>query len=240
MPPRAERARIGHGRGERGGDHRADAGHLGQRPADRVGAGQRDQAPVEPGDLALEVAEMGGQDLQHLAGERRDAVVLDLADEGEQLPHAGLALRRDDAELGQMAAQGIDRRRALADQLVAHPMQHQHRLLRRALDRYEPHARPLHGLAACLGVGRIMLVALDVGLDVLRRHQPCVVAEPAAARAPSDAPRRPPRARPSNAAGWRRTPAPWRASAAFSARPGRADRHRAPETRSSRCRDQSW
>jgi hypothetical protein len=39
-------------------------------------------------------------------------------------------------------------------------------------------ARPLHGLAARLGGGGVVLVALDVRLDVLRRHQAGVVAEP--------------------------------------------------------------
>jgi hypothetical protein len=78
---------------------------------------------------------------------------------------------------GEMAAQRVDRRGALADQLVAHAMQYQRRLLVPGLHRHEAHARPLHRLAARLGVGRIVLVALDVGLDVLRRHQPCVVAE---------------------------------------------------------------
>jgi hypothetical protein len=161
MAARAEGRGVGHGRGERGGDHRADARNLAQRAADGVRAGQRDQPAVERGDLRLEVAQLGGQDLQHLAGERRDAVVLDLADEGEQLPHAGLTLGRNDPELGEVPAQRVDRGGALADQLVAHPVQHTRRLLLRALDRHEPHARPRHRLAAGFGVGRIVLVALD-------------------------------------------------------------------------------
>jgi hypothetical protein len=87
---------------------------------------------------------MSHQRVQDLAGERRDGAVLEVAEDREQLAQARLALRRDHPELGQVTAQSIDRRRALADQLVAHPVQHQHRLLPFALDRREPHARPLH------------------------------------------------------------------------------------------------
>lgn len=42
-------------------------------------------------DLRLEIPQMGGQGLQHLPGERRDAVVFDLAKHREQLAHAGPA-----------------------------------------------------------------------------------------------------------------------------------------------------
>jgi hypothetical protein len=45
-------------------------------------------------------------------------------------------------------------------------------LLLDALDRHEAHVRPAHCLADRLGIGRIVLVRLDVGLDELRRHQP--------------------------------------------------------------------
>jgi hypothetical protein len=37
---------------------------------------------------------------------------------------------------------------------------------------HEPHSRPPHRLANRLGIGGIVLVALDVGLHVFRRHQP--------------------------------------------------------------------
>jgi len=83
-----------------------------------------------------------------------------------------------------------DRCRALAHQLVAHPMQHRHRLLVFALDRDEAHAGPLHGFAAGLGIGGVVLVGLDVGPNVVRRHQPRIVAECL---------------QPARPAGWRRT-----------------------------------
>ena len=47
-------------------------------------------------------------------------------------------------------------------------MQHQPALLLGRFDLYETHGWPLHRLGDRLGVGRIVLVALDVGLHVLR------------------------------------------------------------------------
>src|ERR1039458_8737033 len=62
-------------------------------------------------------------------------------------------------------------------------MQHQPALLLGRFDLYKTHGRPPHRLADRLGVGRIVLVALDVGLHVLRRHQPYLVASFVSSRA---------------------------------------------------------
>lgn len=43
--------------------------------------------------------------------------------------------------------------------------------------RHEVHARSRHRLADCLCIGRVVLAALEVSLDVARRHQPELVAE---------------------------------------------------------------
>jgi hypothetical protein len=83
-------------------------------PADRICPGHRDQAPIAPGDCALEVPEPTDQALEHLAGERRHAPILEIAEHREQLAQALPALRPDQPELGQVAAPGVDRRRALA------------------------------------------------------------------------------------------------------------------------------
>src|SRR5207344_206402 len=60
---------------------------------------------------------------------------------------------------------------------IARAMQHQPALLLGRFDLYETHGRPPRRLADRLSVGRIVLVALDVGLHVLRRHQPHPVAK---------------------------------------------------------------
>jgi hypothetical protein len=91
--------------------------------------------------------------------------------------HVPRSLRLDDAELGEVPADRVDQLGALADEQVAHPVQHQRRLLRLALDRDEAHRRPCHRLADGRGVGGVVLAAPEVGLDVLRRHQPDLVPE---------------------------------------------------------------
>jgi hypothetical protein len=50
-------------------------------------------------------------------------------------------------------------------------VQHQNRLLLGALHRHKPHVGALNRLADRLRIGRIVLVALEVGLNILRRHQ---------------------------------------------------------------------
>ena len=56
-------------------------------------------------------------------------------------------------------------------------MQHQLTLLLDRFDLHKSHGRPPYRLADRLGVGGIILIALDVGLHVLRRHQPHLVAK---------------------------------------------------------------
>ena len=50
--------------------------------------------------------------------------------------------RRDDAQFGQMGAQGVDRLCSLTNQKVAGPVSHRRCLLRFALYGNEPHGRP--------------------------------------------------------------------------------------------------
>ena len=70
MAPRSEPPRLGHGGGERRGDPRADPRNLDPRAADRIGARQRHQPPVEVLDLGREVAQVSGQGRQPVPCER--------------------------------------------------------------------------------------------------------------------------------------------------------------------------
>jgi hypothetical protein len=76
-----------------------------------------------------------------------------------------------------VSAQAIDQHGALAHQQFPRAMQDQHALLLFALHRHEAHVRPCHRLADRLGIGRVVLAALEVGLDVARRHQPDLMAK---------------------------------------------------------------
>ncbi len=87
------------------------------------------------------------------------------------------ALWHDDSELRHVSAQAIDQHGALAHQQLASAMHDQHALLLFALHRHEAHVRPRHRLADRLRIGRVVLAALEVGLDVARRHQPDLMAK---------------------------------------------------------------
>ena len=76
-----------------------------------------------------------------------------------------------------MRPQGIDKLGPLPHQKIARPMQHQTALLLRRFDLHQTHGRASHRLTDRLGVSGIVLVALDVGLHILRRHQPYLVAK---------------------------------------------------------------
>src|SRR5262245_66413058 len=56
-------------------------------------------------------------------------------------------------------------------------MDYEHALLVLGLDGHEAHGRALHRFADRGRVGAVGLAALDIGFDVLRRHQPDLVAE---------------------------------------------------------------
>src|SRR5712671_6597991 len=94
-----------------------------------------------------------------------------------QFVDPGVALRRHDAELSQMRPQGVDDLGALAYQHIARAVLHQLTLLFGRFDPHKAHGRSPNRFADRLGVSRIVFVALDVGLHILRRHQAHLVAE---------------------------------------------------------------
>ena len=93
----------------------------------------------------------------------------------DEIAHPASPLRDDHAELGAMAADGVDQHGALAHQQLTGPVQHEHGLPLGALDRNEPHRRAGHRLTDRLGVGGVVLLPPDIGLHIRRRHQPHLV-----------------------------------------------------------------
>src|SRR6516225_12436667 len=76
-----------------------------------------------------------------------------------------------------MPPQGIDQLGPLPQQKIARAMLHQPTLLLSRFDPYKAHGRPANRLTDRFGVGRIVLVALDVSPHVPRRHQSNFVTE---------------------------------------------------------------
>src|SRR5947209_7426416 len=101
----------------------------------------------------------------------RQPFVTCVGDHIEQLFNAIASDRCDDAKLGKMGADRIDHCGLLANEQMAGAMEHQAALLLERLGRNEPHVCPGHRLANGLSVGSIILLPLDVGPYVGRRHQ---------------------------------------------------------------------
>lgn len=75
--------------------------------------------------------------------------------------------RTHQPKLGHVAADGVGELGPLLYQYLADLVQHHHTLLVWALHLDEPHRRPGHRLADRLRVGRIILLAFDIGFTQL-------------------------------------------------------------------------
>src|SRR5262249_26302901 len=79
-------------------------------------------------------------------------------------------LRRHNTEFGHMRPQGIDHLSPLPDQQIARAMLHQLTLLLGRFDPDKTHGGAANRLADRPDVGRVILVALNISLHILRRH----------------------------------------------------------------------
>jgi hypothetical protein len=120
-------------------------------------------------DLRLQLGIFRGLHREQLASPGGQALIgLDTIKQQTQVSQS---LGGSQAELSGIAADGVAQLRAIADQPVTDADQHQGRLLLSRLHRHEAHGRPAHRLAQRFSVCRIVLAALDVRFDYLRRDQ---------------------------------------------------------------------
>ena len=164
----SEGAWIGHLHDQQGGGNRADPGDLHQALARFVLPLPSTQPPFEAGKPHPELGIVRPQRGEHLLGEVRQPGGGDPRQQGLDLVEP---FGCHQPELGGIPADGIAQLRATRDELVAHPHQHQGGLLLGGFHRHRAHARPAHGFADPIGVGRVVLVARDIGLHQLRRQQ---------------------------------------------------------------------
>ena len=73
---------------------------------------------------------------------------------------------RHETALGKMAAQGIDRLHALANQTVPGLVGYRGCLLRLGLYRHKPHRRPRRRFRNCLGIRHVVLLPLHERLHI--------------------------------------------------------------------------
>src|SRR5271166_794480 len=129
----------------------------------------RDEPGIDLVDLRLQLRIFPGLGREQLPSQGGQALIgLDALEQRSEVspPPGG-----GKAELARIAPDGVAQLRAITDQPVTDADQHQGRLLLSRLDRHEAHCRPAHRLAQRFRVRRIVLAALEVRLDQLRRDQ---------------------------------------------------------------------
>ena len=134
-------------------------------------------------DQLVQLLEVLGQARDESAERSGQLVARVFKQLGDLLGDVADALRDDQAELAEQAANLVGLGRAGYDKALARSMQRQHRLLLDALHWNESHAGPGDGLADGFRISHVVLVALHIGLDELRRHQAHRMAEALQARA---------------------------------------------------------
>src|SRR5712671_74964 len=133
--------------------------------------------PVKLQHLLLNPPQLSPECQETRASYLRNSLIVWIGYDIEQLLDPVAPDRCNDSELGKMGPDRIDHRGLLTDEQVARAVQHQAALLLRSLGRHEPHGRAPHRLTDCLRVGGIVLMALDVGLHILRWHQTDLMAQ---------------------------------------------------------------
>ena len=122
-------------------------------------------------DLRLQHPQLGAKGGETRPCNLRHALVAGIRDNSKQLLNTLPSHRGYNFELGHVGADGIDHRGLLANEKLAGAMQHQAALLLGRLGLDKPHIGPRDRFADGLGVSGIVLLSLNVGLHIGRRHQ---------------------------------------------------------------------
>ncbi len=178
LPAIGEILRVANRRHQRAGRDQSNAGYLLQLARQGVGAVPCPNLHFHLGYLPVQFLEVLQQALHQFPERTRQFFFRFVEQHRHALVEVRYPLRQDQSEFTQQAANLVGLRRSRLHQPLPHPVQRQHRLLLNILDRHEPHVRTSNHFADRLGVGRIVLVRLDVRLDELRRHQLDRMAEP--------------------------------------------------------------
>jgi len=158
--------------GQSAGGDRADAGYVFESFAGWIATVPGENLGFELPDLRLQRLEVIEQPI-HQDKEAAWQIAAGILDQGGYaFGDVRYALRNDQAELRQQAPDLIGLCCACTNKTLADPVHRQHRLLLHVLDGHKTHGGASYSLADGLGICGNMLVAFDVGLHELRRHQP--------------------------------------------------------------------
>jgi hypothetical protein len=122
-------------------------------------------------DLLLEVDQLSAERRKARTGNLRYPFVARVGNDMQQFRDTSTPDRRDNAELGKVSSVRVNHRGLLADEQMAGAVKHQAALLLRCLCWHEAHVGSGDRFANSLSVSHVVLLTLDVGLHVSRRHQ---------------------------------------------------------------------
>ena len=168
---RSKNLRIRDGRCDRGGSDKTNSGDALEPLARLAQAVLHHDAFLDRSDQRLHRLKLRRQHDKARVSIDRQARIRFASNDLQQFLDPVTPLRSHNAELGQMRPHGIDQLGPLPHQKIARAMQHQPALLLRRFDLYKTHGRASHRLTDRLSISRIILVALDLGLHILRRPQ---------------------------------------------------------------------
>lgn len=152
-------------------DHRTNTWYRHQPTADITGFRPRGEIGIYLFELSFGVVELLDQSCQKCLGNRWDTPITGIHDMATQLREAAGTLCCDKSELCQVSTQCIHYLSTLPHEEFSCSMQDQDTLLQLALHRHEPHVWPLYRLTNRLGICTVILVALNIGANILRGHQ---------------------------------------------------------------------
>jgi hypothetical protein len=130
-----------------------------------------DDASVEFQYLGLQYAQLAAESSKTRASQLWEPAVGCISDDFQQLFDTPAPDGGDNPELGKICADRINDGSLLADEEMARPVEHQTALLLDRLGRHEPHVGSRDRLANRLRVSGVVLLSLDLGLYIGRRHQ---------------------------------------------------------------------
>jgi hypothetical protein len=94
-----------------------------EAPADLICAVPAEETAIKDADLLAQRIKLNGEGEQTCANEIRNAPILGVPDDSKELVDASAPDRSNNAELGEMRADGVANRRQLANEQVSHAMQ---------------------------------------------------------------------------------------------------------------------
>src|SRR6267154_2162788 len=163
---RSEGPGVSNTRDQSGRQYRTDPGNVMKALARLVGPVPGHDHPIKLQDLLLEAEQLSAERGKARAGNLRHPFVARVGNNMQQFHDTFTPDRRDNAELGEVSSDRINHRGLLAYEQMASAVKHQAALLLRRLCWHEPHGCPGDCLADRLGISRIVLLPLDVGLHV--------------------------------------------------------------------------